>query len=467
METNNSVETSNNDLITPETVSEAKLSISHALDRLKTIRTGKTKIIAVLQSFKEKEDNGEVIQKLLVEKLLSSYDALKDQEDEYLKLLLKSFGEIDIPEDALADTNDQTLGKNDSDESSSETLRALLGTLKKARNFVQEQVAQAELNDKLKTSIQLHYEQKKIMEELHKKELEGKTLEAKLALETARAASLKLSSVRSSVERKQQQLERLRQKAAKKGYILPENQTASVDATKVKAKENNPQSSSESESKESDKSETSNTTKTDTDNNDREDAVKKLGAKLEELGIRIPPITRLPVPETVPLGSTTPPNTESQKSSSSDSTYKNDEIRSKISSRFAAFEARKQRMRQLRSKIDTLAHQKMDDTSKDAISRIRDLVQIRSKLEDLQQSSAALHSAGNLASTSFIPSLTETDLTTHTEDPETTHLLLENIPLATETNLSQTMNSGEGRNYHDAKSAAEENSPASSDEVSL
>lgn len=47
----------------------------------------------------------------------------------------------------------------DSDESSSETLRALLGTLKKARNFVQEQVAQAELNDKLKTSIQLHYEQ--------------------------------------------------------------------------------------------------------------------------------------------------------------------------------------------------------------------------------------------------------------------------------------------------------------------
>lgn len=98
---------------------------------------------------------------------------------------------------------------------------------------------------------------------------------------------------------------------------------------------------------------------------------------------------------------------------------------------------------------------------------ISDLVQIRSKLEDLQQSSAALHSAGNLASTSFIPSLTETDLTTHTEDPETTRLLLENIPLATETNLSQAMNSGEGRNYHDAKSAAEENSPASSDEVSL
>lgn len=110
---------------------------------------------------------------------------------------------------------------------------------------------------------------------------------------------------------------------------------------------------------------------------------------LQIIGIRIPPITRLPVPETVPLGSTTPPNTESQKSSSSDSTYKkflhflqnvsvftvtrfySDEIRSKISSRFAAFEARKQRMRQLRSKIDTLAHQKMDDTSKDAISRIR------------------------------------------------------------------------------------------------
>jgi len=354
------------------------------LDRLTTIRVGKSKIVKMLRSLKEKDDNGENIDREMIERLLSSYDGLKKQEEEYIDNLLGGLETNDTQSDLdsvektvvakmnegnlIAKSSLEKLLKSSKKDLSEEDLNEMVKLIDETNHVAVEAYLASQMNDQIKSKIQLIYEEKKMMEELHKKELQEKTLEAKLCLEKAKAASLKLANESSSHERKQRQLERLRREAAKRGYIPAENDTLNKNSG----------------------GETDEQTKSGKNQNDQKK--DELIVKFGELDLRIPPFPSLPISATN-SGSTDSLNSESS------STNKNDDFRAKISSRFASIEARKQQMRQLRSKINTLGQQqKMDNTYNNALTRLQNLEEMRKKLEDqLNQSSSSVLQNENVA----------------------------------------------------------------------
>ncbi|CAD5221694.1 unnamed protein product [Bursaphelenchus xylophilus] len=69
------------------TISETQTKREGVVANLKSIRVGKTKLLAMLGSLKEAEQRGEEIDKTLIGQLVEAYDKLKIQEDEYLTVL--------------------------------------------------------------------------------------------------------------------------------------------------------------------------------------------------------------------------------------------------------------------------------------------------------------------------------------------------------------------------------------------
>ncbi|KAI1724599.1 pericentriolar material 1 protein [Ditylenchus destructor] len=349
------------------------------LDRLSTIRVGKSKILNTLGMLKEKTDSGENIGKELIEKLLQAYDSLNAQEEEFISTLKRLAGldeQLPAQITTISSSEVETKLENEADECDDITWEEADKTFGEAEKMAENATTAAHLHDQLKIYIALQEKKKAALDELHRKYMSQKSDESQKALQEVEMSKLKLASESTSLDRKQKQLERLRREAAKRGYI---RQGAIPPVEKETAQESN---------------------------------TKKETNPAEHLleDERVPSIPILPP--------TSPDNAEVVTEPSQKQHANKDELHNKISERFASFESRKQRMRLLRSKLNQIEESKMDQTYSDALSRLEHLTSVRKQLENMQteegetiarndsakanQDSGSTHSSSNEADKSTV-----------------------------------------------------------------
>uniref|UniRef100_A0A915DWU9 Uncharacterized protein n=1 Tax=Ditylenchus dipsaci TaxID=166011 RepID=A0A915DWU9_9BILA len=269
-------------------------------------------------------DDGEKIDKTLIAKLVDSYDGLKVQEDEFICMLKKLAGIEDSAPAVTAPKKEST--KNDADEDFD--YEEAHKTLGEAEKMAEQASAAASINQQLQTQIALNQQKKSALAHVHNNKSQQKGQEASKALQEVEFSKLKLASESESVDRKQRQLERLRKEAAKRGYI---------------GKTGDQQNKSD----------------------------KK---RVEELLVKPVVVSAGQEDSEVKAADTVEHSKD----------FKKDEFHARISERFAAFEARKQRMRQLRSRLNQFEEQKMDDAYGQAIDRLQNLTTLRKQLESMQ-----------------------------------------------------------------------------------
>ncbi|KAL3117991.1 hypothetical protein niasHT_005234 [Heterodera trifolii] len=329
------------------------------IDRLGTIRVGKKKILNHLQILKSKEESGEYSNRALVSKLIESYDGLMAQEKEFIALMrdiIKSYHEaIDAVTSELNSIQQSqqkqqiaevSVAEEDEEQKKLENnvstqLDGLVNGFTSLENMVTEMEKTSLMDEQFKICIELHYEQKKKMELMHQIHMKEK---ASLELSTkdlTDQAKRRVVNERSSLDRKQRQLERLRREAERRGLRTGGD---TLQGTTQNGKKN------QSQQKQSPAAETA--------------SVEPIIAENE----RIPSLPSLPV------------FTSTENSSGK----KKDEFRNKISERFASLEARKQRMRLIRMKLNSLEKGKMDNAYDEAVKRVQSLDEMRKKLEDLK-----------------------------------------------------------------------------------
>ncbi|KAI3419317.1 hypothetical protein GPALN_006563 [Globodera pallida] len=159
------------------------------IDRLSTIRVGKSKILNHLQILKGKEESGEYSNRELVGKLIESYDGLMAQEKEFIALMrdiIKSYHEaIDAVSSELNSLqNPQQSAElkvmEDGEEqkqlenSVSVQLDGLVNGFTSLENMVGEMEKTSLMDEQFKTCIELHYEQKRKMELMHQIHMQEK-----------------------------------------------------------------------------------------------------------------------------------------------------------------------------------------------------------------------------------------------------------------------------------------------------
>ncbi|KAH7716195.1 pericentriolar material 1 protein-like protein [Aphelenchoides avenae] len=319
---------------------------SAVLSRLKTIRIGKAKILNMLAALKKKDDGGEPVDRTLIEKLVASFDALKAQEEEFLTVAKRIVGEKE--EDyAKAEAAGEDSSESEGDQLADEVLKTIADG-ETAMN----------VNDELLNQLRQKKQKKSALRKELEKETAEKTAEASRALEQLEFAKLKLAGERSSVDRKQQQLERLRREAVKRGYVLQNNAGGSLTS-----------------SAESPVAKTGGSSNRKVKSAANEEPLPELPG-----GLRVPP---------VPSVSGVPSDGDASKQTAEgvQSGEKPADLHAHLQQRFAAIAARKERMIQLRSRLnDAQETRTMDTTYSTAMQRLQNLTSMREQLEQLQSS---------------------------------------------------------------------------------
>uniref|UniRef100_A0A914GUM0 Pericentriolar material 1 protein n=1 Tax=Globodera rostochiensis TaxID=31243 RepID=A0A914GUM0_GLORO len=323
------------------------------IDRLSTIRVGKSKILNHLQILKGKEESGEYSNRELVGKLIESYDGLMAQEKEFIALMrdiIKSYHEaIDAVSSELNSLqNPQQSAElkvmEDGEEqkqlenSVSVQLDGLVNGFTSLENMVGEMEKTSLMDEQFKTCIELHYEQKRKMELMHQIHMQEKAALELSTKELSDQAKGRVVNERSNLDRKQRQLERLRREAERRGLLRGGNTSAPHQNGKQRRQQQK---------------------------HSPEASVEPVIAENE----RIPSLPSLPILTT---------------STDNSAGKKKDELRTKISERFSSLEARKQRMRLIRIKLNDLEKNKMDNAYDEAVKRVHCLDEMRIKLEHLK-----------------------------------------------------------------------------------
>uniref|UniRef100_A0A914CFY0 Pericentriolar material 1 protein C-terminal domain-containing protein n=1 Tax=Acrobeloides nanus TaxID=290746 RepID=A0A914CFY0_9BILA len=366
--------------VSKEVVNEELMSQErHVIDRLTTIRVGKSKILATLDMLKKKKDDGETVDSQLMSRLVESYDNLKAQEDDYLGVMKQIIEarttKTEIEAMKLQNENNAALEDGDSSDVDWEDVKKELEELKKIANDAE---AASAINDQLVNRLQLHRQKKNVLNALREKKSGEQVKEANDALQQVEMAKLQLASEQDTVDRKQRQLERLRREAVKRG-ILPDP-NPKPRAEPVEPKPNPIKEKLQAKV-------------TQERLNDSEKPVP------DELvpADRVPPVPlediALPKPkgpEEETSSSKKNQRKKSKKELLEEARQNREDVSAKIRERLAALEERKERMREIHLKLARAEEQKMEDTYAAALKRLQNLTAMRQHLEEIKESGQSL-----------------------------------------------------------------------------